>query len=205
MSRFPKTKKLAANVPKCLAARFLVSTYMYVPTFVLYLQAQSISLREVLLLKAVLCVTKLLLEIPSGYIADIFGRKRSLLVGSVMLFIAMLIYSSGETFMVFLLAEVALAFGWSLLSGADAALLYDTLIALGKEDQYQKIEGQMFSASSFAEAFGGLIGGYLAAQYLPAPFLAQAMLYLLFFATAASMVEPPKTDVANPRKALSGF
>ena len=71
------------------------------------------------------------------------------------------IYSVGDTFWWFLVAEVVGAAGAALASGADSAFLYDTLVALGRKDDFRRLEGnarglQMVSLAVFT-APGGFV------------------------------------------------
>lgn len=197
--------QLQKNILKSYFLRIFGWSFIHIPTFVLFLNAHTLSLKDVFLLKAFLSIVVLLLEIPSGYFADVIGRKRSMLLGGLALFISMLLYAAGETLAVFFIAEFFVGVGWSLISGADSALLFDSLIPLKREHEYQKLEGRMLSASSFSEAFGGLLGGFVAAHWLVAPFYLQAFMYFLFIFSVLSLVEPPRIKVPSRQLKLADF
>ena len=63
--------------------------------------------------------------------------------------------------------------GQSLVSGADSALLYDTMIKYNREDEYLKYEGKVTMVGNFSEAFAGICGGLLATSSLRLPFYCQ--------------------------------
>ena len=84
-------------------------------------------------------------EIPTGSIADHFGRKFSLVMSCVISIIAALTYASVPNFYVFLLAEFLWALGATLFSGAYEALVYDTLKYLGKTKESKKVFGRSAS------------------------------------------------------------
>jgi len=79
-----------------------------------------------------------LLEIPTGTVADFLGRKVSLILGCMIGAVGVLIYASYPRFLVFLLAEVILAVSYTLISGADEALVYDSLKEIGQTDISKK-------------------------------------------------------------------
>lgn len=81
------------------------------------------------------------MEIPTGVIADRFGRKTSIILGSIVLSIAALIYGSIPNFYNFLLGEFLFAIGVALISGADKAILYDSL----KENNQEHLSVKIFS------------------------------------------------------------
>ncbi|UCH15062.1 MAG: MFS transporter, partial [Bacteroidales bacterium] len=112
---------------------------------------------ELLTLHAVYSITIFFLEIPSGYIADIWGRKKSLVLGTILGTLGFSIYSITYGFWGFLIAELALGIGQSFISGSDSAMLYDSLIDMKKEKHYMKYEGRITGLGNFAEAAAGLI------------------------------------------------
>ena len=143
---------------------------LVMPIVVLFYQENGLGMREVFILQAFYSIAIVVLEIPSGYFADVLGRKNTLIIGCVLGFVGYLTYSLSHGFWGFLLAEIVLGFGQSLISGADSALLYDTLLQTNNEKSYAKHEGRMVSAGNFAEALAGVAGGLLAAYSLRYPY-----------------------------------
>jgi MFS family permease len=139
------------------------------------------------------------LEIPTGYLADKIGRKRSILIGASLGFVGYLVYSFSFGFWYFVIAEVILGLSQSLVSGADSAMLYDTLAAGKQNDKYTRMEGRITSIGNFGEAFAGIIGGLLAVASLRTPFYVQACVALIALPAALMLKEPPiKIAKAKP-------
>lgn len=162
------------------------------PVFVLFLQENGLSLAQILLLQSIFSIVIVGLEIPSGYFSDRFGRKLSIIMGVTIGMFGYVTYSFSFGFPGFLLAEILLAVGASFVSGADSALIYDSLIELDKSDQYAKIEGRKISAQSTSEGLASIIGGFLALLSLRTPFYFQTTLWLLAIPFALSLAEPIK-------------
>ncbi len=80
-------------------------------------------------------LTVAVLEVPSGYFADIWGRKRAVVVGSLANGFGFLLLLSADSFVDFLIYEFLLGVGISLISGADLALLYDTETLLAERGE----------------------------------------------------------------------
>lgn len=158
-----------------------------------------------MLLKAFVCVVTLTLEIPSGYFADMFGRKLSMLVGQAFLLLAMVLYYLGTDLSDFFVAEFFVGVGWSFISGADSALAFDSVTALGQSHKYLRLESRLLAISAFGEAIGGLLGGLLAAKNLHYTFLIQGVLYLLSLISIMLVVEPPKNIKIDTTKKLAEF
>ncbi|MDC0357233.1 MFS transporter [Oligoflexia bacterium] len=184
-----------ANILKLFILRALQFAYIPMPIIVIFFQDNGIALKEVFILKAIFSVVALILEIPSGYFADVFGRKAAHIWGGVFFLGAYLIYCLAGSFWWFAGAEVSLGIGISLLSGSGEALAYDSLLALGQEHRYRGLEGRMITISSFSEAIGGILGGFLAVSSLRTPFYLEALILACFVGVSLTLVEPPRAKL----------
>ncbi len=160
------------------------------PIVVLFYKDNGLDMQQVFILQAIYSIAIVALEIPSGYFADVLGRKNSLIAGSILGFAGFFIYSLSFGFIGFVFAEVILGFGQSMVSGADSALLYDSLIDSNREKDYLKLEGRMTSAGNFAEAFAGILGGLLAGLSLRYPYYFQTLIAFIGIPAALTLVEP---------------
>ena len=103
------------------------------PIIVLFFQEHDLSLAEVMLLQAIYSISVAIFEIPSGYIADIFGRKKTIIFSTIFCFIGYLLFSFYSGFYYFAFAEILVGIGGSLISGSDSAIIYDTLLETKSE------------------------------------------------------------------------
>jgi MFS family permease len=132
------------------------------------------------------------LELPTGWFADRFGHRASLMLGSFVQVLGMLWCWLGEGVSGLVTASVLVALGDGFRSGADQALLYRTCIALDREDDFQKIEARTEAVALGALVVLVLIGGVIVHQGgFAIGWLAEAMLCFLGLAIACAMVEPP--------------
>jgi MFS family permease len=131
------------------------------PILVLFWKENGLDLFQIFLLQSLFAVAVVLLEVPTGMIADRIGKRTSLIYGAFFLFIGCFIYSLGSSFLAFLLAEVILSLGVCLLSGADSSLLYDTLKSLDRESEYTKVESRARAYQMVAFAMCNLVGGFI--------------------------------------------
>lgn len=160
------------------------------PIVVLFYQDNGLSMTDIFLLKSVYSVAIVLMEIPSGWCADVWGRRKTLLLGSVLATAGFLVYTFAHVFWAFMLAEVILGLGHSFVSGADSALLYDSLKSDNKANRYSREEGRITSVGNFAEAFAGVLGGLLAAFSLRIPFVFQTVVAAMAVPAVLMMREP---------------
>lgn len=165
---------------------------LYMPIVVLFYEENGLSMKHVFLLQAIYSIAIVVLEIPSGYLADVLGRKKTLVIGTLLGFSGFVVYSFSFGFWGFLLAEMILGMGQSLISGADSAMLYDTLEDMDRSDDYIKFEGRMVSIGNFAEAIAGILGGLLATISLRLPYMAQAGVALIGVPAALLLSEPAR-------------
>jgi len=152
-----------------------------------------LSITEIMMLKSVYSIVIVALELPSGYFADVLGRKGTLIAGSFLGAIGFIIYSFSGCYAGFIIAEIALGAGQSFISGADSAMLYDTLSSGKREGEYTRFEGINASVGNFSEAFSGLAGGAIALLSLRLPFYAQAVIASTAIPAALTLIEPSVT------------
>jgi MFS family permease len=137
-----------------------------------------------------LCVFAL--EIPTGWVADRLGHRRSLIIGSSVQVCGMVAFWLAAGAPSLLAASLLVAIGDAFRSGADEALLYRSCVALGREDDFQVIESRTRSVSLMA-LVGLLVGGgalVTVAGYTPA-WIAEITLCTAGLGLAWLMVEPP--------------
>ncbi len=183
---------LNSNILKLYIIKIAKWFMLFMPIVVLFYEDNGLAMRHVFLLQSIYSVSIVILEIPSGYFADALGRKSTLVIGTIMGFLGFLTYSFSYGFVGFLVAEIILGIGQSLISGADSAMLYDTLQETGKKEQYIKFEGRMVSMGNFAEAIAGVLGGLLAGLSLRYPYYAQTLVSFIGIPAAIILIEPKK-------------
>ncbi|WP_347841092.1 MFS transporter [uncultured Draconibacterium sp.] len=178
------------NIPRLYLVKISKWFNMVMPIMLLFIESNSMGTYELFVLKAIYSVAIVTMEIPSGWMADVWGRKKTLVLGSILGSAGFLIYSFSYGFWAFVIAEIILGIGHSFVSGADSAMLYDSLKADNKTNKYVREEGRITSAGNFAEAIAGVIGGLLAAISFRTPFYFQFAVAALAIPAAITMVEP---------------
>ena len=77
-------RSLRVNIIAIYLMGFFHSFMVVIPVFVPLAQGYGLSMTQVLQTQALFAMTVAVLEVPSGYIADVWGRKRAILVGSIL-------------------------------------------------------------------------------------------------------------------------
>lgn len=157
-------EKLERNIWKFHAYNIIGGFMLFLPVIVLFWQENGLSLTQIMTLQSLFSISTIILEIPTGYLADVYGRKKTLLLASFTVVAAIIMYSISHGFYGFLAAELVWGVSIALMSGADSAFLYDTLKELGREKEYKKLWGMKtfygFIAMTIASIIGGFIGNY---------------------------------------------
>ena len=181
---------LEGNINKMYLLKAVKWFMIVMPIIVLFFEKHGLSLTQIMILQATYSFTVAVLEIPSGFFADIYGRRLSLFYGSILTFIGYLIFSFFSGFNEFFIAEILLGIGGSLISGADSALIYDTLLQLKKDEDYTKVEGKNYGIGNVSEGIAGVIGGFLAITSLDLPVYIQTFVLFFSIPISYSLVEP---------------
>lgn len=180
----------SGNINKLYIIKVAKWFMLTMPILMLFYHDLGFTAEESFQLKAFYSIAIVIFEIPSGYAADILGRRKTLIIGSILGTAGFAIYSAFSGFYAFLVAELVLGIGQSFISGADSALLYDSLKADGREKQYLKLEGRNFSVGNFSEAIAGFAGGALAEISLRTPFFFQTGIAFIAIPAAFMLKEP---------------
>jgi len=151
-------ERLGRNVYRTLLVGFFQVFLVIMPVVVPFFGSFGLSMKDIFALQALYGFVVVVTEVPSGYVADVLGRKNTLVIGAVLAAVGHSCLLFAEGFWTLALFELFLGLAHSLISGADLALLYDTELALGRsEDKQRQVVGKLYSARSFSEALAGVV------------------------------------------------
>lgn len=182
-----------ANVRRMYVWQFLTSMHFFGGVLVpFFTDWGGISFAQVMWLQTWFVFWIFILEVPTGAVADHWGRRTSLLCASVCLFAAVLVYASGKGLSRFLLAEFLWACATAFSSGAEDSMVYDSLKSAGLEGEAKSALARMSSFQIGAIAVAAPLGSLMAARWgLRAPLVAGALPFVLSLAAGLTLREPP--------------
>lgn len=174
-------KKLRADVLKFYLYQGFANFDLVRGIFALYLIDKGLSGQQIGMLQAALFVSSMLLEIPTGYLADRIGQKWAIVLGLVLSSLVLIGQLFAQDFNSFLILFIVLGLGYSLERGADSSMLMERLeVHLKKRSAsiFDRVSARAKSVRYVSLAIAVSIGGVL--QQLGWP--------LVYSATALSIV-----------------
>lgn len=183
---------VSRNLWKILAMKFLGEFLPIAPILIVYYRSAGLNSTQIFTIQAAFHLAVLLLEVPSGYLADVVGRRKTLVFGAVFFPLGLALYTAGRSFAAFVFAEVILAVSVSMRSGCDSAMLFDSLRQLGREEEYRRFEGRCALFARGGTALSSVAGGLLATVFLRLPFLVNTASALCLPFVAFTLVEPER-------------
>lgn len=189
----PEQRRLRRNPLLLCGFHGLHMALFPIAVLTLFLRDQiGLRMFDVFVLQAAFGATVAVLEFPSGYVADRIGYRRTLIAAAAVQFVGWAAYAAATDFASTLIAEQVIAASLALISGADTALLYETLLALREEGSFTRWYGRCRSVGNASEGTAALIGSALFVHWPRLPFVLQSLLWLLALALALLLVEPAR-------------
>lgn len=148
------------------------------PVWVLLLLQRGLSFTEIGALGALYWAVLVLAEIPTGYLGDRVGRRRSLIAAALLSAAGVAGLAFARSVLPFALALTAWAVGVTFRSGTADAWLYSVLDDVAAAS-YTRLRGRGRAVKLAATAITAVIGSVLYTQLLLAPFVLSAGLLIV--------------------------
>ncbi len=188
--------QLRRNIPRYFAYTTFkgLGFGLFLAMWVIDLQGRrGLSLAEAALVDTTFFVTAALAEVPTGIVADTWGRKTSLAIGAALTALSVVAWALAPTLPLIVLAYLGMALGTTFLSGADEALFFETLQRLERSEEYPRLVGRVSATATGAMALGSAASGLLATLGLIVPFLVAGLSIFIMFGLVLTLKEPPVT------------
>lgn len=167
------------NVKLYYIYSFLKNLVPVYPVYLILFQSRGLTFSEISLLLAVWSVPAVLLEMPTGILADRWSRKNMIVIGTFLHAACYIFWYFSEGFLLFALGFVLWGVGGAFCSGSVEALLYDSLKHMGREDGFDRVYGRGSFFSSISVAVSCLAGGFIAMTFSMEAVLVLSILFLL--------------------------
>ena len=146
---------------KFRAYGFLKNLRFFDPFLILFFREVGLSFLEIGTLFSIRAIATNVLEIPTGIVADAYGRRRSMLASFSSYLMSFALFYFFPHFAVYAAAMLLFAFGEAFRSGTHKALILEYLHIKGIESQKVGYYGHTRAASQFGSAIAALIAAGL--------------------------------------------
>src|SRR3990167_4526278 len=120
-------ERTLSNIRKYYLFQFFNNLVYFSPVIFLFWQANGLNMTQIMLLQSIYSIGVVILELPTGAFADYFGKKKSLMVCSLLWTVGLIGYGLSHTFWQFALGELIVGVGSAFISGADRAYIHEIL------------------------------------------------------------------------------
>jgi len=152
----------------------------------------GLTFREILLTEAAFAATMVLAEVPSGWIADQWQRKSALVIGTILWAMGILLLWTAGGFGQVVASQIAMGLAVSMHSGADSALLYDSLLCREQQTRYLNVESRRHGLSLGSLAVASAVAGPLYVWHPQSIFAFSFASIVLCGVFAILLHEPPR-------------
>lgn len=172
---------------------FCVGSVFMLPVVIpYYTQKIGLGFQEFLIAEAFFAAVVIAMEVPSGWMSDVWNRKRTLMVGSAFGVLGYTVLLFATEFWHVIVTQSLLGVLVSCNSGTITSLLYDTLDAKGRTDSYQKLEGKRHGVGLYAVAGGALVGAFVYQYDIRLPVMLDIVSMVAAMIAIAFVQEPPR-------------
>ena len=174
------------------------------PTYAMFLLGRGLDILHVNLVLAVYLITTCLFEVPTGAVADVFGRKASFILSCLVRAVAFGMYFFSDTFAEFLVAEFIDAIGTTLATGAFDAWAVDGMREEGDHRPVDRLFSRAMILGQLSAIGGGLGAAHLAQRDIALPWLVGTSGFLLCGLAAALLMRERRPAVVSLAELRAG-
>lgn len=191
--------KILQNIPKLYLMQFFSELIFFIPIMIPFFGGLGFSMKEILMLEGAFAAMLVLFEIPSGYFSDRVGRKKTLILGTLIQLIGLILFVFSNEYLWFFIGELIIGIGSSLVSGTVEALIFESLAEAKQSSKYKKIQGNIFSFARIGSLFSNILGAMLAIISIRLPFHLTLITWTIWFLINLTLIEPEKHEMESEK------
>jgi MFS family permease len=170
-------------------------------TFTLYFLSHGLSQGQIGFLFGFFMICMAIFNIPTGGIADMFGHKKSVVIGLFLQAVSFLLFFLYPTYIGFLVGMFFSALGIAFQTGATSSLIYELLHKENLHEDFQKVIGRVGGYSLVAAMIASPLGTIIYKFYPSIPYL----LSFFFFVLAAFAIYLVKWEFIKKSPTFSKY
>lgn len=121
----------------------------------------GLSFRDFMIGEAAFAATVVLLEVPTGWLSDVWQRRSCMIAATVVQMMGYAMLLVADSLLMAAGAQAVIGVGISLVSGTNSALIYDSLLEAGREGEYRMREGKRVGLALYSVAGASIVGGFV--------------------------------------------
>ena len=185
--------KIENNIKYLHWYSFWENFILFYPVKILFFAEVCGNLVQAMSLFAIQNISITLLEIPTGCLSDKWGRKWVCRAGAAVMLLSFILYAFAGSYLVLAIASVLNGLSWALASGNNRALLYDSMVQIGRKKDYHKEVSKNISLEQLSLAISSLLGMVFVFISLRAVMLASIVPAIVAFAITLKLEEVKKS------------
>ena len=172
---------------------FCVGSVFILPVIIPYFEKEiGLTFQQFLIGEAIFAATIIAMEVPSGWMSDMWSRKGTLFIAAATCIIGFTGLLLADSFATAVIAQAIIGAGIAFHSGKVTSLIYDTLALKKKEHLYQKLEGKRHGINLYAVAIASVLGGILYQYDVKIPLMLDIATLCVALICAIFIVEPDR-------------
>ncbi|MBN1618306.1 MFS transporter [Candidatus Dojkabacteria bacterium] len=187
------SNKIPTKLKMIYLITFLGELYLIIPIWIFFYQ-RVLTFEQIALITSIQQLTAVLFELPTGAFADLFGKKKTLIICYFLYSISLLFMPFGFAFIYFIILEIIKGIAKAMYSGTFEAFVYDTLKDQNKEKEYPKITANMTTISWVALIIAGVLGGFMYEIWYGLPYIVLGIIYVIITIIMIFFTTEPNTD-----------
>lgn len=185
-------QKMRRNITVYLLAQAFTGLLFTIPVWVAF-ERQFLTYQQMAWLEVLAFGVTTLLEIPTGALADLIGRKATIVAGWLIYGITYIFFGFIDSISQLIIGMCVMSIGAALVSGADTALVYDSLKELKREDEFSGLIAKSRLIYRGVMVLAVFSGGYLYQIYTGLPYIFRGV-FQLFGVISYLFLTEPKID-----------
>ncbi len=192
---------LSRNITAFTLFEVFSETFFWGPIVILsIMRLGKMPLADIYFMESACVMIALVLNIPAGMIADLYGRKFVLLIGSIATLISAIMFAGMHDPLTAWISNIFWAISLGFISGADSAILYNVLAANRMQRKFKIIMGRASSYRLALQSIGSLIAGVLATHSLRLPLYASIPTLFIPIGSILLMKDVDKSEDKNKKR-----
>lgn len=180
---------LKRNIFACYVSDMVLGTYFQLPIWIVY-QSKFLNFEQIAFFASLALIIEVLMQMPTGAFADLYGRKTSLALGNLFMALPMFLIAAVPRLEIMWLYAFMWGLGCAFCMGTSKPILYDTLKKYKKENLYSKIISKSALAFQISAAVSIASGGYLYQLSPSLPYYISGITSMIGVVTSFIFIEP---------------